>query len=173
MGHLINIWFLKPNFMKYDNWTLIWKVILFSCTLSQLHFLCQDCPSRSPLSIKKKKRLQWWCRRWTDVDLRQPWHLWIFLPQQHPSLHVNTNNNLKSFLTHLFYFPSSFVIFFVFWVFPLKKERVEAEPPCDRRTRWASTTGAISHHQLPLNRSQNPPSPLQLLHIFSSNDFQL
>ena len=33
-GHLINIWFLKPNFMKYDNQILIWKIILLSCTLN-------------------------------------------------------------------------------------------------------------------------------------------
>ena len=43
-GHLKNILFLKSNFIKYDNQILIWKVILLLCTLSWLHFLCQDCP---------------------------------------------------------------------------------------------------------------------------------
>ena len=53
MGHLINIWFLKPNFMKYENQILVWKVILLSCTLSRLHFLCQGYPFGSSLPIKK------------------------------------------------------------------------------------------------------------------------
>ena len=39
------IWFAKPKFIKYENQILIWKVIWLSCTLSQFHFLCQDCPS--------------------------------------------------------------------------------------------------------------------------------
>ena len=44
MGDLINIWFLKSNFMKYENQILIWKITLLSYTLSRPHFLFLDCP---------------------------------------------------------------------------------------------------------------------------------
>ena len=43
-GHLGNIWFSEPNFMKSKNQLLMWKVTYFSCTLSRLHILCRDCP---------------------------------------------------------------------------------------------------------------------------------
>ena len=43
-GHLANIYFLEPNFMKSENLFLIWKIISFLCTLSGLHFLYWDCP---------------------------------------------------------------------------------------------------------------------------------
>ena len=29
MGHFGNIWFLEPNFMKYEKQILMWKVIYF------------------------------------------------------------------------------------------------------------------------------------------------
>ena len=41
--HLGNIWFSEPNFMKSKNQFLIWKIIYFLCTLSQLYILCWDC----------------------------------------------------------------------------------------------------------------------------------
>ena len=34
MGHLENIWFLEPNFLKYDNQLLMWKIIYFLYILS-------------------------------------------------------------------------------------------------------------------------------------------
>ena len=42
-GNLGNIWFSEPNFMKSENQFLIWKIIYFLCTLSQLYILCWDC----------------------------------------------------------------------------------------------------------------------------------
>ena len=172
MGPFDKYMVLKPNFMKYENQILIWKVILLSCTLRQLPFLCQDYPSRSSLPIKKigysgggGDGLMWSCgdlgtfgfffRNSIQAFMSTPIKIW------------------RGFPAHLFDFPSSFIIFFVFWVFLLKKKRVKVEPPSDRHTRWASATVAITNHQLLLNRNHNPPSPLQLLHISSSCDFQL
>ena len=34
---------LEPNFMKSENQFLMWKIIYFLCTLSQLHILCRNC----------------------------------------------------------------------------------------------------------------------------------
>ena len=42
-GHLGNIWFSEPNFIKFENQLLMWKVIYFSCTLRRLHILCRNC----------------------------------------------------------------------------------------------------------------------------------
>ena len=42
-GHLGNIYFSKPDFMKYKNQFLMWKIIYFSCTLSWLHILYRYC----------------------------------------------------------------------------------------------------------------------------------
>ena len=87
-GHLGNIWFSEPNFMKFENQLLMWKVIYFSCTLSRVHILCRDCPFWYPGQQHPKAML---ARAKTEPLKNSKIKIW---PSQKNTLADNTCNVL-------------------------------------------------------------------------------